>query len=246
MTVTIDGNEFRSLTAQPFGYDETRTRDGLTAQRVQLNGLLTPDEWGDLLTSYDAWRDVRITEPDSLKADDIGTTVDVSFDVNGISWDEVECWFAAAPQAEQIGAYLSVTCELVDAAQALEVAKRQKEKDDDADLPDLGTFVLGEATLTLLRPAETYQDNPQISLTTTGSSYIQGPLTATVVYAIEGTCDATDWDAVRDWFEDTVAGRPEPGDLFPVTPPTATATNKIIDGLKVIEYTVSITVAEAR
>jgi len=246
MTVTIDGNEFRTLTAQPFGYEETRTRDGLTAQRVLLNGLLTADEWSDLLTSYDAWRDVRITEPDSLKADDIGTTVDVSFDANGISWDGVECWFAAAPQAEQVGAYLSVICELVDALQALEVAKRQKEKDDDADLPDLGTFALGEATLTLLRPAETYQDNPQISLTTTGSSYIQGPLAATKVYAIEGTCDETDWDAVRTGYETTIVTRPAPGDLFPVSPPSATAENKVVDGLKIVEYTVSINVAEAR
>jgi hypothetical protein len=246
MTVTIDGNEFRTLTAQPFGYEETRTRDGLTAQRVLLNGLLTPEEWADLLYSYDDWRNIRITEPDSLKADDIGTTVAVSFYANGIGWDDVECWFAAAPQATQVGVYLSVSCEMVDALQALEVAKRQKEKDDEKDLPELGTFELGDATLKLLRPADTYQDNPQMSLTTTGNSYIQGPLAATKVYAIEGTCDETDWDAVRTWYETTIATRPAPGDLFPVSAPVATAENKVVDGLKIVEYTVSINVAEAR
>lgn len=246
MTVTIDDNTFTSLTAQPFGYEEADTRAGLTAQRVRLNGLLTPAEWADLVDSYDAWRDLRIEDPDSVKADDVGNTVDVSFSANGLSWTEVACWFSSAPQAEQVGAYLSVTCEVVDAAQALEVAKRQKEKTEDADLPDLGTFELGDATLTLLRPAETYQDNPQVALTTTGSTYIQGPLAATKLYVIEGTCDETNWDDLRAWYEETVGTRPEVGDYFPVTPPTATAANKVVDGLKVVEYTVSITVAEAR
>lgn len=246
MSVTIDDNEFTSLTAQPFGYAETDTSAGLTAQRVALTGLLTPAEWLSLTQAYDAWRDLRIEDPDSLAADDIGNTIDVSFSANGLSWNAVACWFTRAPQADQVGAYLSVTCEVVDAAEALEVLKRQREKQEDNDLPDLGTFTLGEATLTLLRPAETYQDNPQISLTTTGSSYIQGPLAATKVYVIEGTCDQTNWDALRTWYEATVALRPEVGDYFPVTPPSATAANKIVDGVKVVEYTVSVTVAEAR
>lgn len=248
MSVTIDDNEFTSLTAQPYGYAETDTSAGLTAQRVTLTGLLTPEEWVALTEAYDDWRDDRIEDPDSLAADDIGTTIDVSFSANGLSWSDVECWFTRAPEAEQVGAYLSVTCEVVDAEQALEVLKRQREKQEQAaeDRPDLGTFTLGEATITLLRPPETYQDNPEISLTTTGRSYIQGPLAATKVYAIEGTCSATDWDDVLDWYEEAVADRPAPGDYFPVTPPSATAANKIVDGVKVVEYTVSISVAEAR
>jgi hypothetical protein len=246
MSVTIAGNEFTSLTAQPFGYEEARTRDGLTAQRVLLNGLLTPEEWADLLYSYDDWRNIRITEPDSLKADDIGTTVPVSFYANGIGWDDVECWFATAPQAEQVGVYLSVTCELVDALQALEVAKRQKEKDEDADRVDLGTFTLGDAVITLLNPPETFQDVPQLTMTATGNHLIQGVPNITTAYQIDGTTDASGWEALLTWVETTAATRPSAGDLFPLGAPTATAKNKVVDGLSIVEYTVSIAVAEVQ
>jgi hypothetical protein len=246
MSVSINTSTFNALTAQPFGYNETDTSAGLVAQKVRLSGLLTPAEWSTLTGIFGDWRDLRIEDPDSVTADDIGHTVDVSFSANGLTWTEVECWFSQAPAAEQVGAYLSVTCELVDAAQALEVAKRESEKANDRDRPALGTFTLGSSTITLSKPPETYQDNPQVRLTTTGRSYIEGPLAATKVYAIEGTCDAANWAALREWFEEAVTTRPDPGDYFPITPPSANASNKIVDGLKVIEYAVSITIVEAR
>lgn len=243
MSVTIDLLTFGTLLAQPIGYEEASTRDGLTARRLLLSGLLTPEQWQSLLSAYDTWRDARLTDPDSVAANDIGTTVDVSANANGVSWSSVMCWFTSAPTGEQAGAYVSASVELVDAEQALEVALRQKEKAKSAeDRPALGTFILGDCTITLLKPPETYQDIPQLQRTAAGGSYITGPLTATKVYALEGETDSDGWLALQEWFEATVATRPLAEDYFPVTAPTATATNTVVNGLKVVTYTVSLSV----
>lgn len=247
MSTTIGSFTTSKLLVQPFGYEETDTRSGLTAQKLRMSGLLTPDEWQDLVAEYDSWRDSRINDPDSVAANDVGTTVDVSVSANGVSWSAVPCWFISAPSAEQTGAYVSATVELVDAEQALEVALRQKEKAKQAeDRPDLGTFSLGGCTLTLLKPPNTYQDMPQMALTAAGTTYITGPLGATTVYALEGETDSAGWGALQEWFDGAVASRPSGGSYFPVSAPSAVAKNDVIDGVKVVTYTVSISVGVAK
>jgi hypothetical protein len=240
-TLSID----RNLTAQPFGYDETNTRQGLTARKWQVSGLLTKAQWQALVSVYEAWRDARIDDPDSVVAQDVGTTINLTASTNGQSWTSVPCWFSTAPSAEQVGIYLQASCELVDANQALAVALRSQELGND-DRPALGTFTLGTVVLTLLKPPETYQDTPQMALTTTGRSYITGPLAATKVYQVEGITNATGWAGIQTWFEAAVQARPSAGDLFPISAPSASAANRIEGGLKVVEYTVSVSVAEAR
>jgi hypothetical protein len=235
----------RNLAAQPFGYDETNTRQGLTARKWQVSGLLTKAQWQSLVSVYEAWRDARIDDPDSVVAQDVGTTINLTANTNGQSWTSVPCWFSTAPSADQVGPYLQASCELVDANQALAVALRSQELGNE-DRPALGTFTLGGVVLTLLDPPETYQDTPQMALTATGRSYITGPLTATKVYQVRGTTNATGWAGIQTWFEAAVQARPGAGQLFPISAPSASAANRIEGGLKVIEYTVTCSVAEAR
>jgi hypothetical protein len=247
MTVSIGAFTTSKLLAQPFGYEEDTTRDGLTARRWSVSGLLTAAEWQSLLSVYNTWRDARIQDADSVAANSVGTTVSLTASTNGITWSGIACWFAVAPSGEQAGPYISASVELVDAAQALQVALRQKEKAKSAeDRPALGTFTLGSCTLTLLRPPVTYQDVPQMQLTAAGTSYISGALTATKVYALEGETDASGWSALQSWFESTVATTPATGAYFPVSAPTATAANDVVNGLKVITYTVTLSVGVAK
>lgn len=247
MSVSIGAFTTSKLLAQPYGYQETATSDGLTARQWQVSGLLTSTEWQSLLSVYNTWRDARIQDADSVAANSVGTTVSLTAAANGLTWSGIACWFTSAPTGEQAGRYIQANVQLVDAAQALQVALRQREKAKSAeDRPALGTFTLGSCTLTLLRPPVTYQDIPQLQLTAAGTSYITGPLTATKVYALEGETNAAGWSALQTWFETTVGTTPAAGAYFPVSAPTATATNDVVNGLKVITYTVSISVGVAK
>lgn len=246
MTLTIGNFTYggQAYTAQPFGYDEADVKQGLTARKVQISALMTETEWQDLLSEYDTWRDVRITEPDSKKANDVGTTVEVSLSANGVDWVDEECWFLQAPAGEQAGTYVQVTVALVVAAEALEVAQRQDELSTEKYY--FGTYELGDTTVNLLRPPETYQDTPQLSLTASGVSYIQGPLSATRVVQIEGDTDSTGWDAIQTWYEDAIQELPAAEDWFPLTAPSATAEAKVVGGIRTDVYTVSISLGQVR
>ena len=247
MTVSIGAFTTSKLLAQPYGYEEAQTRDGLTARRWTVSGLLTATEWQSLLSVYNTWRDARIQDADSVAANSVGTTVSMTASANGITWSGVGCWFTSAPSGTQAGPYISANVELVDAAQALQVALRQKEKAKSAeDRPALGTFTLGSCTLTLLRPPVTYQDVPQMQLTAAGTSYVTGPLTATKVYALEGETNASGWSALQSWFESTIGTTPAASAYFPLGAPTATAANDVVNGLKVITYTVTLSVGVAK
>lgn len=245
MTISIGAFSTSKLLAQPFGYEEATTRDGLTARRWTVSGLLTATEWQALLSVYNTWRDARIQDADSVAANSVGTTVSLTASANGISWSGIACWFTSAPSGAQAGPYISASVELVDAAQALQVALRSKEKAYSAeDRPNLGTYTVGSTVLTLLRPPETWTDAPGVARAVSGVSYITGPLGATRVRAIEGLTDASGWSAIQSWYETIVATRPSAGTWFPTTPPTASAVNRVISGLKVIEYTVTLTLAQ--
>ena len=176
--ITINGLTFTPLTAQPFGY-EGEARTGLTARTFRCAGLLTSAQWATLVGIYDNWRASRITDADTLSSGVVGTTVALTTgSINGITVASLPCWFADAPSGEQAGAYVSASCTLVDAAQALAVLLRGEEKSrqgSEAKTPSLGTVTLGSATVSLIRPMETRRDGPQVALTAGGVSYITGP-----------------------------------------------------------------------
>lgn len=244
MAITIDTAEFPTLTAQPFGYEETDTKAGRTARRWEITGLLTPAEWLDLLDVYDDWRNTRILDEDSAVSGTTGTTVDFSGDgPGGQSWTDVECWFSAAPSGEQAGAYLRVSVTLVDANEALESLLREQDIENE-DLPDFGTITIGDAELVLTKPVDGFADGPQLQLTSAGVHYTEGPLVAVKIKDVEGTTDLVGWQDVLSWYEDTVGTTPVVGEYYPTSPPTATAENKVVNGVKATVYTVSIQLAQ--
>lgn len=137
MTITIGTFSCNTLTAQPYGYDGEAQR-GLTARAFRISGLLTRSEWSSLLSVYDGWRNTRINDEDSLKSQSVGTTVSLSSTAaNGVSFSNVACWFAEAPSGEQLGAYVSASAVLVDAAQALAALLRERELAKEQELAAL-------------------------------------------------------------------------------------------------------------
>lgn len=246
MALTIGAFSTNALLAQPFGY-EGEARQGLTARKWLVRGLLTSAQWVSLCSVYDTWRDTRITDADTADSGVVGTTVLFTGTGFGQTWTNVPCWFASPPSAEQTGAYVDASVELVDAAQALQVLLREKEKAEQSrDLPNLGTFTLGGCTITLTSPPESYTDLPALALTANGSHYLSGPFTATRIRNIEGYTTASGWAALQTWCEASWAATPSVGDYYPTSAPTATAENIIEGGVKVVRYTVNITVAVVR
>jgi hypothetical protein len=133
---------------------------------------------------------------------------------------------------------------LVDAAQALAVLLRQKEKErqgGEALTPSLGTVTLGSAVVTLTKPMETRQDGPQVALTATGVSYVTGALTAHKVRQIEGYISSGTYDNLLSWYDSTIAAVPASTSWFPISAPTATAEVIISGGAKSTRYNVSLT-----
>jgi hypothetical protein len=249
MTITIGAFSTNTLTEQPFGY-EGEARTGLTARQFRVAGLLTPSEWQSLISVYDTWRDTRITDADTLSSASIGTTVSLTItSANGLTVTGLACWFTEPPSGDQVGAYVSASVTLVDAAQALAVLLRQEEKNrqgSEALTPNLGTVTLTRAAgtspvITLNKPMDTRQDGPSVALTATGVSYITGPLAAHKVRQIEGYLTTGTFDNVLSWYDETIAAVPAATSWFPISPPTASAEVIISSGVKSTRYTVSLT-----
>ena len=244
MTITIGSFTCNALTAQPFGY-EGEARTGLTARQFRIAGLLTSSQWQALISEYNTWRNLRITDADTLQSGTVGTTVNLSItSANGLSVSNLNCWFTEAPSGEQAGSYVSATATLVDASQALAVLLREQEKqlqNSEALVPSLGTVTLGSCTVTLTKPMETRQDGPSVALTATGVSYVTGPLAAHKVRQIEGYISSGTYSDLLSWYDTTIASVPASTSWFPISAPTATAEVIISGGAKATRYTVSLT-----
>lgn len=245
MSVTVGDFSCATLTAQPYTYQETDTVKGLTSRGWLIEGIVTPAVFIDLLSEYEAWRDLRIEDDDSLVTESTGTVVQFSgTGVNGETWTDVDCWFTSAPTGAASGAYIAISFSLVDADQELQVLLRSQElQAEQEDLPDLGTFTIGSATLTLTKPPDTYINTPTVELTAAGKNYISGSLSFNQVKDVEGTGTAADWDEVRAWYEATIPTTPTAGDYYPLSNPTATAERKVVNGVKTTVYTISISLA---
>lgn len=247
MTVTIGSFTCNALTAQPFGY-EGEARTGLTARTFAISGLLTPGQWQSLISEYNTWRNARIQDQDTLLSGTVGTTVLVTItSTNGLSVTSLPCWFTEAPSGEQAGAYVSASVTLVDAAQALAVLLRQKEKERQAnEVPNLGTVTFTRASgtspvVTLTAPMLTRQDGPTVALTATGTSYVTGPLAAHKVRQIEGYLSTGTFDDLLAWYDETIAAVPQASSWFPITAPSATAEVVVEGGVKSTRYNVQLT-----
>ena len=251
MAITLDTFTFKTLTEQPFGFEELEAYSGLSARAWRVQGLCTRAQWATLTTTYQTWRDTRITDVDTLKSRLLGTTVSFSGNAAGLQFAATPCWFLAAPSGNQTGAYISVSFDIVDAEQYLEALLAQEEKNkqrNEALEPDLGQITLSyggnTAVLVLKKPAETYKDSPSVQLTAAGKPYISGPLNAIRVRDIEGTCNTANWTALQNYYEAIVRATPAAGTYYPITAPAASATAKIVEGVKVTEYLVTIQLAQ--
>jgi hypothetical protein len=262
MTVTLGAFTSTTLTAQPFGY-EGEARTGLTSRSFQISGLLTPYQWQQLVAAYDAWRNTRITDQDTLVTGTVGTTIALTVNANGLSINSLACWFTDPPTGEQTGPYISASVTLVDAAQALQVLLREQEKsrqNSESTLPSFGSWFIvtgtpdkivpslggGEtatATIVLIADPVTYQDGPTLTLAATGAHVLAGPLTATKVRSIEGTTSSASWAVIQTWYEEVVAAIPAVNSWFPITAPTATGEIIISGGAKSTRYTVTFDLA---
>lgn len=249
MSVTINGLTIGSLTAQPFAYESENVRAGLVARSWNVSGLLTSSELANLQSIFDTWRAARIQDPDSLESDSVGTTVSLSASANGLTASGVACWFIDAPSFDQVGAYVQASFGLVDAAEALAVAKRSLEKSTSADAgltPAYGTLTLGGVTITLTEHAETLDDLPTLDRTAAGYPFLTGPLTCSRVRNIRGTLNSyADFTTLFNWVISQSGTTPSVGDWYPTSPPTATAEVKIVGGLKTTQWSVAITVEQA-
>lgn len=248
MSVTINGLTITNLTAQPLGYTSEDVSLGLAARSWTVSGLLNSTQLGQFISIFETWLAARRADPDSIASNSVGSTVALSFSANGLSASGVACWFTEAPSIEQVGAYVQLTATLVDANQALTVAKKSLEKSsaaNDALLPSLGTVTLGGVTITLTEPMETLDDLPSLERTAGGFPYIQGPLRSSAVRQITGTvANEAAYTTLRNWVASTVQSTPSTGDWWPTSPPTATAEAKLINGLKTDVWTVSLTVEQ--
>jgi hypothetical protein len=242
MTITIGAFSTNALTAQPYGY-EGDARDGLTARKWTVSGLLTKAQWTNLLSVYDTWRNSRITDQDTLLSGSIGSFVSFTGTGFGQSWSAVSCWFTAAPSATPAGVYLDATVELVDATQALQVLLREQEKqrqNSEALIPSFSTITLGTVTVTPLEPPDGYADSPQPQLSAGGRHYFTGPLGATATRRVRAHVSAADYATLRTWFEGQTTTTPASGVWYPVSFPTPSAEVIISGGAKSTRYTVEI------
>lgn len=244
MTITIGSFSTNAVTAQTFGY-EGDARTGLTARTFNISGLLTSSQWQALVSEYNSWRNTRLTDADTLSSASVGTTVSLSVtSTNGLSVTSLACWFSEPPSGEQAGPYISASATLVDAAQALAVLLRQKEKErqgSEALTPSLGTVTLGSAVVTLTKPMETRQDGPSVALTATGVSYVSGALAAHKIRQVEGYISSGTYDDLLSWYDSTIASVPASTSWFPISAPSATAEVIISGGAKSTRYNVSLT-----
>ena len=236
-------------TAYPHTYKEQDTELGLTARALNVSVLCTTAEWAALRAQYELWRAARLTDEVYDEQDQatirevVGSTVGVTAKARGVEWDDVECYFLAAPQAEDAGQFLQVTMELVDAAQWVEIYNRQKEIESADGVDYFGTFTLWGTTLNLRKPPESYQDMPTLTLSAGGKSYTTGPRNPTETRVLEGDTNRTGWLNIHSNCEQQAKATPT-SEWFPVTPPTASATKRVENGIRNDLYTVTITVAK--
>lgn len=248
MTITIGGTEFGNLKVQPFGFEENDTKAGLSATKYIFNGLLLPSEWLNLVDIYQYWRSTRINDPPTEVSKAVGTTIGVSFTYNGDSTSS-SCWFVSAPSGDVAGRYINATCELVVASEAVAVSIREKEiqdeiakaEEDELGLPDFGYYSAGGASIKLSRPYESAQVLTTLDFTAGGQVFVSGPIGAEyLIDDVEGTTDAAGAASLCTWYRTQASSGSF--NQVPLSPPSISCQNKLVDGVVITECNVSFQV----
>ena len=248
MSVTIGGLQIKNLMAPPYGYQSDDAALGLVARSWTVSGLLNTTELASFKGVYETWYGNRIDDGDTIATNSVGSTVSLSFSANGLSASGVSCWFTSVPVYRQIGAYVELSVDLVDANQALTVAKKKLQKESNARAglrPDLSTVTLGNVVITLLEPMERLDDLPTLERTAGGHPYISGPMRSSAVREIRGTvANEAAVTTLRNWVATTVQSAPSTGDWYPTTAPVASVETRVVGGVVSKEWTVDLTVEQ--
>lgn len=241
MTVTLAGTTLAGLTAFPSTYTGSDVSRGLVARSWAVKGLVTDAQLAAIYSTFDSWRAARLS--DNYASGSIGSTVLFSATLPAGSVTNLAVWFEAAPTASAVGngTYHDLSFTVIDAAQAIAIAGREKAPDAQGK-PSFGTFTWGGVTLTLTQEPNGFVELPKLTLSASGSTYLSGPLVAQKAKKIVGETDAAGWAAIRAYIESiSESGTPpSPGDWWPVSAPTAIAE---IRGASVV-YVVTLDLAE--
>lgn len=245
MTVTIGTVTLDKLQAQPFGYEESDVRGGLSSRQWEIEGIVTGQEWLNILGVYNVWRDQKILEDPASVSRENGTTIAFSgTGYGGEQWTNIACWFSRAPSGSQVGALVSVSFALIDATQAVQVLIKQEAASEE-DI-SYGTFTLGTVVITLTKDPDVYLNTPALELTASGNHYVTGFLEAVIGKEIEGTIIASDKEVLRNWYITTIQATPVVGSWFPTTSPTFNPIYKLVAGVPILHYEVTLSVTQVK
>jgi hypothetical protein len=248
MSITVGSLTIKALRDVPFAHDGDAL-SGRTVRKFPVSAILTPADWLTLNGIYTTWRTARLADPDTMVSLAIGSTVNTSGTIWGMTWTNVATWFSAPPVPTSVGAMVGVTFELVDATQQLAVMLREQEigtqvADNDSTY---GTLVIGTLTLNLTAEAPGFEDGPTMELAGTGTHVIRGPLMATKVRRVEGwTNVAGADDTIRAWYETAITTTPAVNDWFPVSPPEVEQVPVIVAGVRVTRFLISLELRQVR
>jgi len=248
MSITVGSLTIKALREVPFAHDGDALT-GRTVRRWPVSAILTPADWLTLNGIYTTWRTARLADQDTMVSLAIGSTVNTTGQIYGMTWTNVAAWFSAPPVPTSAGAMVAVSFELVDATQQLAVWLREQEigtqvADNESTY---GTLAVGTLTLNLTAEAPGFRDGPTMELAGTGTHVIRGPLLATKLRRVQGwTNVAGADDTIRAWYETAIATTPAVGDWFPVSPPEVEQTPVIVAGVRVTRFLISLELGQVR
>lgn len=248
MSITVGGLTISGLQELPYSHGGD-SQSGRTARRWPVKAILTPAQWLTLDGIYTTWRAQRLADQDTLVSLSVGSTVACSGTLYGLTWSNVATWFSAPPVPRSVGAMVSVSFELVDAAQQLAVMLREEEINTQVSDNDstYGTLSVGGLTLNLTAEAPGFEDGPTMELTGTGTHVIRGPLMASKIRSVQGwTHTAGADETIRAWYEQQVATTPAVGAWWPTSPPKVEQIPVIVGGARVTRYAITIDLKQTR
>ena len=239
MAVTLDDLTIDRLVVLPVVWDEIDVRNGIVAREWEFDGILQAADCAAVQALFEGWAAARATEA-SPATGNVGTTVAFSGAAAGQSWDEVECWFSAAPVTPRIGAKFRCSFRLVDANQAVAALLTAQERDRDGE-QTFGTFTLAGVELTLLEQPEGFAEGPSVDITAAGTDVIKGPLATRDMLMIRGmTTDEEAWDAIKSWYRTKVSSTGTPGTWYPVSAPQMKREEIAVGGALISRYLIDV------
>lgn len=224
------------------GFDAGNAEQGVFRRTWQLSALYSPAEWLDVLDLFETWRTAR--EPESIAniSNSLGSTVTLDGAFRGQVWSNVACWFQDAPSQDQAGRRIRGSFTLIDAAEALEMARRLQRLDQDqAQQLDFGTYTIGGVELTLTKKPDGLGDGPKVETAATGADVITGPLLVAPTLDIEGWTTAPDgWATIKTWYATSIASPPASGTWWPTAKPTVVAEPWVVGTTRTVRYLVTV------